>query len=101
MKPPKPDKLPSLDPNVRGIFDRIIATVAEVRKERRTEEWRMEEKRTGEAKAAKRELAARQAKEEYDRAQHERAKALTAIANGAYLMPHPDQPVLRLPMPRL
>ncbi len=41
----KPDKLPYLDPNVRGIFDRIIQTVAEVRKHRRSEEYRAEQER--------------------------------------------------------
>jgi hypothetical protein len=40
-----PDKLPTLDPNVRGIFDRILATVAEVRKHRRSEEYRREQER--------------------------------------------------------
>ncbi len=36
----KPDKLPTLDPNVRGIFDLIVRTVVEIRKERQTREYR-------------------------------------------------------------
>ncbi|MBA2348783.1 MAG: hypothetical protein H0V81_10860 [Solirubrobacterales bacterium] len=36
----KPDKLPMLDPNVRGIFDLIVRTVVEIRKERQTREYR-------------------------------------------------------------
>ncbi len=36
----KPDKLPTLNPNERGIFDLIVRTVAQIRKERQTREYR-------------------------------------------------------------
>lgn len=42
---PKQDKLPTLDPCKRGIFDEILAAVAEVRKQRKSETWRLEQQR--------------------------------------------------------
>lgn len=70
----KPDKLPSLDPNVRGIFDLILATVARVRKERQSYEYMQAEKRREEAAAALRKLKEGEAKAEaYREAQERRA----------------------------
>lgn len=51
----KPDKLPTLDPNVRGIFERIIETVAEVRKRQKSETWRLEQQRLAVADRRRRE----------------------------------------------
>lgn len=60
----KPDKLPSLDPNVRGIFDLILATVAQVRKERQSREYRDVEARRELAAVALRKLKERELAEE-------------------------------------
>ena len=59
----KPDKLPTLNPCERGIFDRIIEAVAKERARRRSDEFRKEELRRNDQLIALRELRARQAKE--------------------------------------
>lgn len=60
----KPDKLPTLDPNVRGIFDRILATVEQVRKERRSHEYLQQQEREMKAEVMRRTVKELQAKVE-------------------------------------
>ncbi len=67
----KPDKLPYIDPNVRGVFDVIIATVARIRKERQSHEYREAEKRREEASIALRKLKEFDAKAEAYRVEQE------------------------------
>lgn len=59
----KPDKLPTIDPNVRGIYDVLIATAAQVRKDRETDEYRQAEKRREQAAIALRDLRELERKE--------------------------------------
>ena len=70
-----PDKLPELDPNVRGIFDRIVRTVVEIRKERQSHEYRQAEKRREESTVALRKLKEFDAKAEAIREEQERRAA--------------------------
>ncbi len=70
----KPDKLPTLDPNVRGIFDRIVRTVVQIRKERQSQEYRQAEKRREESAVAVRKRKEFDAKAEAHRAEQERRK---------------------------
>lgn len=63
----KQDKLPTLDPSVRGIFDRILETVAEVRRERKSEVWRLEAQRIEAAEVRRREAVAFEAKADAQR----------------------------------
>ena len=59
----KPDKLPTIDPNVRGIYDVLIATAAQVRKDRKSDEYRQAEKRRELAAIARREAQERERQE--------------------------------------
>ncbi len=72
----KPDKLPTLDPNVRGIFDLIVRTVVEIRKERQSQEYRQAEKRREESAVAVRKLKEFDAQAEAYREEQERRAAL-------------------------
>ena len=73
----KRDKLPYLDPCAPRIFDRIIATVAAVRREQRSEEFRQAEQRHIDSLKTLRELRALEAREEAKR--REEAAALSRI----------------------
>lgn len=69
----KPDKLPILDPNVRGIYARLIVAAVEIRKQRKSDEYRHAELRR--AAAAKLMREAREIevqKEEAERTAAER-----------------------------
>ncbi len=72
----KPDKLPMLDPNVRGIFDLIIRTVVEIRKERHSQEYRQAEKRREESAVHLRKLKEFDEKAEAYREEQERRAGL-------------------------
>ncbi len=71
-----PDKLPLLDPNVRGIFDLIVRTVVEIRKERHSQEYRQAEKRREEAAVAVRKIKEFDAQAEAYRTERERQAGL-------------------------
>ncbi len=70
----KPDKLPFIDPNIRGIFDRIICTVVQIRKERQTREYREGAERRELAAVHARKIKEFDAKAEAYRAEQERRK---------------------------
>ena len=59
----KPDKLPTIDPNVRGIYDLLIATAEQVRKDRKSDEYRQAEKRRELVAIARREAQERERQE--------------------------------------
>jgi len=59
----KPDKLPTIDPNVRGIYDKLIAAAAEVRQQRKSDEYRQAEKRRELVAIARREAQERERQE--------------------------------------
>ena len=86
----KPDKLPTLDPNVRGIFDRIIVTVAEVRRHRRTEEYRREQERIALSERARHEARELERKRRY--AEDLNAQRYAASLQAGFI------PVERIPM---
>lgn len=67
----KPDKLPTIDIESRGIFDRIIATAVQVRKDRRSDEYRQLQQRELKAAEALRRLKELEAKAEEDRKREE------------------------------
>ncbi len=71
----RPDKLPTLDPSKRGIFDLILATVVQIRKERQSHDYREAEKRREEASIALRKLKEFDAKAEAYRVEQERRAA--------------------------
>jgi uncharacterized protein YaiL (DUF2058 family) len=86
----KPDKLPFLDPNVRGIFDRIIVTVAEIRKHRRSEEYRREQERF--AISEKTRHDARELERKRQLAEAQNAQRYAAAMQAGFI------PVERIPM---
>ncbi len=75
----KPDKLPTLNPNVRGIFDLIIRTVVQVRKERQSHEYIQAEKRREESAVHLRKLKEFDAKAEAHREEQERRANLLRV----------------------
>ena len=64
MKKQKPDKLPYLNPNERGIFDRIIATAARVRRESKNQIKEFEQERIRNAALARAAVLEREARED-------------------------------------
>jgi len=58
----KPDKLPTIDPNVRGIYDVLIAAAEQIRKDRRTHEFREAERRIEQQRGDRQKMREREAK---------------------------------------
>ena len=93
---PKPDKLPSLDPNVRGIYDVLIAAAEQIRKDRRTNEFREAEKRTEQARGDRQRMRERDAKERAEEREWEAARLARLVTVPTFLELREGKKVLSL-----
>jgi len=91
-----PDKLPFIDPNVRGIYDVLIATAERVRQDRRTHEFRESEKRIEQARGDRQKIREREAKERREEREWEAARLAGLVTVPTFLKLREGQKVLSL-----
>ena len=91
-----PDKLPFIDPNVRGIYDVLIAAAEQIRKDRRTHEFRESEKRMEQARGDRQKMREREAKERREEREWEAARLAGLVTVPTFLKLREGQKVLSL-----